>query len=52
MTKIIEMLTMMLEQVKAEAITAIEKNDKKKALKILRQINKILPKEYQNELLD
>ena len=52
MSNILEILNTMLEQIKTEAKTAIETNDKKKALKILRQINKILPKQFQNELLE
>ena len=52
MSKILEMLDVMIDQIKTEAKTAVETNDKKKALKILRQINKILPKQFQNELLE
>ena len=52
MSKILEILDTMIEQLKTEAKAAIETNDKKKALKILRQLNKIVPKQFQNELLD
>ena len=52
MSKILEILDTMIEQLKTEAKTAVETNDRTKALKILRQVNKILPKQFQNELLE
>ena len=52
MSNILEILNTMLEQVRTEANKALQSNDKKKALKILRQVNKILPKQFQNELLE
>lgn len=51
MSEIIEMLDKMLGHIRLEVATAVNSNDKKKAIKILRQINKMLPKENQNELL-
>ena len=51
MSEILDMLDKMISHLRTEAATAINSNDKKKAIKILRQINKILPNEFQNELL-
>ena len=52
MSKILEILDSMIGQLRTEAITALDTNDKKKAIKILKGINKLLPKHLQNELLE
>ena len=51
MSEILDMLDKMLSHIRTEVAASVNSNDKKKAITILRKLNKILPKEHQNELL-